>query len=160
MPTVAVPSQSWNSSERSIVFWCEKFRGEVGHKLRNPWRLMALNHWGVVSNIFYSNPYLGEDSYFDYIIFFKWVETWKPPTRSSMDNCCPQNADVWSTWAEMRREKCRWNLSEGSLSLAESRPAKFIKAFWICRECTMNAPFWLACVSEFRCNSINKKKID
>ena len=44
--------------------------------------------------------------------------------ESSMDNCCPQSADVWSTWAEMRREKCRWNLSEGS------------QAFWICRECT------------------------
>ena len=42
-------SQSWNSSERSIVFWCGKFRGEVGHKFRQSWRLMALNQvWIIV----------------------------------------------------------------------------------------------------------------
>ena len=31
--------------------------------------------WLVVSNIFYFHPYLGEMIQFDYIIFFKLVET-------------------------------------------------------------------------------------
>ena len=41
-----------------VLVW--EIRGEVGHKFRQSWRLMALNHWVEVSNIFYFNPYLGK----------------------------------------------------------------------------------------------------